>query len=90
MTTPQLENGYIKIATELYDALCGIRIPGEARQVFDVILRKTYGWNKKKDAIALSQFVEATGGFAGIGSLRDAPAIMRQEAGTIVVPDAEG
>jgi len=39
---------------------------------------------------AAIQFVEATGGFAGIGSLRDAPAIMRQEAGTIVVPDAEG
>ena len=33
------------------------------------------------------EFVEATGGFAAIGSLNDAPAIMRQEAGTIVVPD---
>jgi carbamate kinase len=35
-------------------------------------------------------FVEATGGFAAIGSLKDAPAIMRREAGTIVVPDGEG
>jgi len=35
------------------------------------------------------EFVEATGGFAAIGSLKDAPAIMRQEAGTIVVPDGE-
>lgn len=33
------------------------------------------------------EFVEATGGFAAIGSLKDAPAIIRQEAGTIVVPD---
>jgi carbamate kinase len=32
-------------------------------------------------------FVESTGGFAAIGSLSDAPAIVRQEAGTIVVPD---
>jgi len=36
---------------------------------------------------AAIEFVEATGGFAAIGSLADAPAIMRKEAGTIVVPD---
>jgi len=36
---------------------------------------------------AAVEFVEATGGFAAIGSLSDAPAIVRQEAGTIVVPD---
>jgi carbamate kinase len=36
---------------------------------------------------AAMEFVEATGGFAAIGSLADAPAIVRQEAGTIVVPD---
>lgn len=39
---------------------------------------------------AAMEFVEATGGFAAIGSLKDAPAILRQEAGTIVVPDGEG
>jgi carbamate kinase len=36
---------------------------------------------------AAVEFVEATGGFAAIGSLSDAPAIVRKEAGTIVVPD---
>jgi carbamate kinase len=36
---------------------------------------------------AAVEFVESTGGFAAIGSLADAPAIVRQEAGTIVVPD---
>ena len=36
---------------------------------------------------AAIEFVEATGGFAAIGSLSDAPAILRQEAGTVVVPD---
>jgi carbamate kinase len=35
---------------------------------------------------AAIEFVEATGGFAAIGSLADAPAIMRKEAGTIVIP----
>ncbi|MGW8267871.1 MAG: carbamate kinase [Longimicrobiales bacterium] len=36
---------------------------------------------------AAIEFVEATGGFAAIGSLSDAPAIVRQEAGTVVAPD---
>ena len=36
---------------------------------------------------AAVEFVEATGGFAAIGSLADAPGIVRQEAGTIVLPD---
>jgi len=61
MASPQTEGGYTKIANELYDALCKIRISGEARQVLDVIIRKTYGFNKKLDCIALSQFSLATG-----------------------------
>ena len=61
MVSPQLENGYIRISTEVWQALCKIRIPGEARQVLDVIIRKTWGWNKKEDRISLSQFTDATG-----------------------------
>lgn len=61
MSSPQLENGFIRISTELWDAICKLRIPGECRQVFDFIIRKTYGWNKKEDAISLSQFVSGTG-----------------------------
>lgn len=61
MSSPQLEDGYIKISNELWEALCRFRIPGEERQVIDVIFRKTYGFNKKSDAIPLSQFEAATG-----------------------------
>ena len=61
MSSPQLENGYTKIANELLDALCRIRISGEARQVLDFIIRKTYGFNKKEDIIALSQICLGTG-----------------------------
>lgn len=61
MSNPQLENGYVRIATELWEALCRIRIPGEARQILDFIIRKTYGFQKRSDRIALSQFVEGTG-----------------------------
>lgn len=48
MANPQCENGFTKIANELMEALAKIRIPGEARQVLDVIFRQTYGWNKKR------------------------------------------
>ena len=61
MANPQLENdGYIRIVRTVMDALCRIRINGEARQVLDFIIRKTYGWSKKEDAISLSQFCLAT------------------------------
>ncbi|MEW6417625.1 MAG: replication protein [Nitrospirota bacterium] len=61
MASPQVEDGYTKIANELLEAMARIRIPGEPRQVFDVVLRRTYGFNKKADAISLSQFCLATG-----------------------------
>jgi len=61
MANPQIEEGYVRIATEIQEAFCRTRIPGEERQVLDVIIRKTYGWNKCEDAISLSQFVEMTG-----------------------------
>ena len=61
MSSPQLENGYVKIANEIMDALIAYRIPGEERQCLDFIIRKTYGYNKKEDIISNSQFVVATG-----------------------------
>ncbi|MEE9356454.1 MAG: replication protein [Methylococcaceae bacterium] len=61
MVNPQVEDGHIRIANEVWNALTKIRVPGEAMQVFFYIVRKTWGWGKKKDDIALSQFVLATG-----------------------------
>lgn len=58
---PQCEDGYTRVANELLEALCRTRIPGESMQIFLVILRKTYGFGKKSDRIALSQFVELSG-----------------------------
>lgn len=61
MASPQKENGYVPIANELVEQLARLRINGEAMQVLWVIIRKTYGYQKKEDAIALSQFCLATG-----------------------------
>lgn len=60
MANPQLENGYTAIANEILDALCRIRVPGEATQVLMAILRKTYGFKRKEDEIALSQICTIT------------------------------
>ena len=61
MSNPQRENGFTAISNEIMEALARIRIAGEARQMLDVIIRKTYGFNKKKDTIISSQFKELTG-----------------------------
>lgn len=61
MASPQKENGYTPIAHEIMEALAKIKIPGQARQILDVIFRKTYGWGKCADKISLKQFVELTG-----------------------------
>jgi len=61
MANLQVEEGYVRIATEIQDAFCRTRIPGKERQVLDVIIRKTYGWNKCEEAISLSQFSGMTG-----------------------------
>jgi len=60
MASPQVENGHTQIANELLEALARIRIPGEARQVLDVIIRKTYGFHKKEDWISLKTFCNST------------------------------
>lgn len=58
---PKLENGYVRIASELLDAFCRIRIPGQQMQCLLFIIRKTYGFNKKEDFISLGQFSRVTG-----------------------------
>src|SRR5690606_13025187 len=61
MANTQLENGYTPIANEILDALIRLRVPGEARQVLDVVIRKTYGYHKSTDRISLSRFSLLTG-----------------------------
>lgn len=59
--SPQLENGYTRIANEIMDELCKFRMAGEARQVLDFIIRKTYGFHKKEERLSNSQMVFGTG-----------------------------
>lgn len=61
MANPQLEDGYIRIANELWQELRKVRIPGEAMQILMVIIEETYGWRKKEAMIQNKTFAEKTG-----------------------------
>lgn len=61
MTDRDSNNGFTRIPNYVLEALARIRISGVARQVLDVIFRKTFGWHKSADWIPLSQFVQLTG-----------------------------
>jgi len=61
MRGPQIEDGYIRIANTLLEDFAEIPLSGSEWRVLFVVIRKTYGWNKKIDRIPLSQFERATG-----------------------------
>lgn len=61
MKNPQLENGYIKLANDIVDQLCKLYLTSCEWQIIWVVLRQTYGWNKKTDNITLTQFEKMTG-----------------------------
>jgi len=59
--SPQLEDGYIRIANELFDAILEKLASYRHTKVVLAILRKTYGYQKKEDDITISQLAEMTG-----------------------------
>jgi phage replication O-like protein O len=58
---PQVEDGYTKIANELLDAIIRHDFSKRQQKIVLFIIRKTYGFNKKKDELSLSQIMDATG-----------------------------
>lgn len=58
MASPQKENGNTQIANEIIEALIGSGINGTEWSVVMLIIRKTYGWQKKQDQISLTQFLD--------------------------------
>ena len=61
MCSPQLEDGHVRIANELLDAIVMFDFTGRQQKVLLAIVRKTYGFNKTEDEIGLTQFSKATG-----------------------------
>jgi phage replication O-like protein O len=61
MASPQKENGHLDVANEIAEALAFAPLSGSQFRLLWVLLRKTYGWQKKQDVISAGQFAEATG-----------------------------
>lgn len=59
--TPQLEDGYTRIANELFEAILGYGFSEREYGVVFSILRKTYGYGKKEDDMSASQIGEMIG-----------------------------
>ena len=56
-----LDNGYTRIANEILEALARLDLSGREFRVALVIMRKTYGYQKKADRISRDQISELTG-----------------------------
>ncbi len=61
MASPQKENGHIDIANELVEQFYKINLSAYEWRILWYILRKTYGWNKKMDYLAISPISKDTG-----------------------------
>lgn len=60
MANPQKEDGHVDIANEIAEHFAILNLSPYEWRILWVILRKTYGWNKKSDHISLSQFAKLT------------------------------
>lgn len=56
MANPQREHGHVEIANEIMEALARVNLPSTEWKILFFVIRKTWGWQKKVDKIALSQF----------------------------------
>lgn len=73
---PQVEDGYTRIANELFDAILGARLSSHELNVMMAVIRKTYGYNKKQDDISASQI----GALCGIERTHVTAALKKLEA----------
>jgi phage replication O-like protein O len=55
MKNPQLEDGFTRIANELFEAILGFDFSERQLKVLLTIVRKTYGYGKKEDDMSASQ-----------------------------------
>ena len=61
MANPRIENGYVRIANELLEAICRLDVSGSEMRILLYIIRRTYGFNKDYAEIPLSEISAAVG-----------------------------
>jgi len=65
MASPQTENGFTRIANELLEAICKLNLSSTQWQVLMLIIRETYGYQRKECEFGLSKIAEVTGADRG-------------------------
>ena len=61
MANPQKENGFTPIANEIMEQLCKMRLNGTQFRIILVLLRYTYGFNRKSHEFSETFIANATG-----------------------------
>lgn len=61
MSNPQTEDGYTRLANELLDAIIKFDFSKRQYAVVFAVIRMTYGYNKKSDALSIWQIANMTG-----------------------------
>lgn len=61
MASPQLENGYTRIANELLEAIIAAKLNGTQYAVIIALIRATYGFHLKSRTLGLAFFEKQTG-----------------------------
>ena len=61
MANPQLEDGYTRVANELLETTAQFPFNGAQLRIILFLWRKTYGFQKGKDKISISQWAKGTG-----------------------------
>lgn len=59
--SPQLEDGYTRLANELLEAILGFGFTGRQLLVIFAVIRKTYGYGKKQDDMSAAQIGQICG-----------------------------
>ena len=59
--SPSLEDGYLRIANELFDAILRFGFTHRQQSVLLAVIRKTYGYGKNRDDISSAQLGELCG-----------------------------
>jgi phage replication O-like protein O len=61
MASPQLKNGYTRIANELLEAIIGAKLNGTQYAIVLAIIRATYGYHRKSKTLGIAFFKENIG-----------------------------
>ena len=61
MASPQLENGYTRIANEILEELAKRPFSGRENSILWVVVRMTYGFNRKEARIGMTEMARRTG-----------------------------